>query len=97
MLGREFLPWERLPPTVQGSTDLGNVSYRLPSIHPMIAASPQHVTIHNAEFAKWAGSELGDEAALDGAKALAMTAVDYFTDPDLRERARAVFQAASLP
>ena len=95
MLGREFLPWERLPPTVQGSTDLGNVSYRIPSIHPMIAASPQHVTIHNAEFAKWAGSELGDEAALDGAKALAMTAVDYFTDPDLRERARAVFQAAS--
>ena len=61
----------------------------------MVAASPLHVTIHNAEFEKWAGSEMGDAAALDGAKALAMTAVDYFTDPDLRERARAVFRAAS--
>ena len=94
-LGREFVPWERLPPDVRGSTDLGNVSYRVPSIHPMVAASPLHVTIHNAEFEKWAGSEMGDAAALDGAKALAMTAVDYFTDPDLRERSRAVFRAAS--
>ena len=95
MLGREFVPWDRLPPAVQGSTDLGNVSYRIPAIHPMIAASPMNVTIHNAEFEQWAGSEMGDEAALDGAKALAMTAVDYFLDADLRERTRAVFRAAS--
>jgi metal-dependent amidase/aminoacylase/carboxypeptidase family protein len=92
-LGRQFLPWEKLPPSVQGSTDLGNVSYRVPSIHPMLQASPVHVTIHHAEFAQWAGSELGDAAALDGAKALAMTALDWFTDEDLRRRARAVFEA----
>jgi len=94
-LGREFVPWDRLPPAVQGSTDLGNVSYRVPAIHPMLAASPMNVTIHNAEFEQWAGSEMGDAAALDGAKALAMTAVDYFLDADLRERAHAVFRAAS--
>jgi len=92
-LGREFLPWEQLPASVRGSTDLGNLSYRIPSIHPMLAASPWHVTIHNGEFERWAGSELGDAAALDGAKALAMTALDYFTDADLRERARAAFDA----
>jgi amidohydrolase len=92
-LGREFFPWDKLPPNVQGSTDLGNVSYRVPSIHPMLAASPLHVTIHNAEFEKWAGSETGDRAALDGAKALAMTALDYFTDSELRARARAIFEA----
>jgi amidohydrolase len=95
-LGREFFPYDRLPSGVQGSTDMGNVSYRVPSIHPMLAASPIHVTIHNPEFAKWAGSEMGDAAALDGAKALAMTAVDFLSDPDLRRRARAVFEA-SLP
>ncbi len=92
-LGREFFPWDKLPPSVQGSTDMGNVSYRVPSIHPMLQASPLHVTIHNPEFAKYAGSEMGDTAALDGAKALAMTALDYFTDADLRERARAIFDA----
>jgi amidohydrolase len=92
-LGRRFFPWEKLPASLSGSTDLGNVSYRLPAIHPMLQASPVHVTIHNPEFAKWAGSEMGDGAALDGAKALAMTALDYFTDAGLRERAHAVFEA----
>jgi len=91
-LGREFFPIEKLPPGIQGSTDLGNVSYRVPSIHPMLAAAPLHVTIHNPEFAKWAGSELGDTAALDGAKALAMTALDFFCDADLRVRAREAFE-----
>jgi amidohydrolase len=92
-LGREFFPVEKLPPGLQGSTDLGNVSYRLPAIHPMLAAAPLHVTIHNPEFTKWAGSELGDAAALDGAKALAMTALDFFCDAELRRRAREAFEA----
>jgi amidohydrolase len=94
-LGREFFPYDRLPASVQGSTDMGNVSHQVPSIHPMLAASPLHVTIHNPEFAKWAGSEQGEAAALDGAKALAMTALDFFADPALRRRAREAFEAAA--
>ena len=95
-LGREFFPIDKLPPSVQGSTDMGNVSHRVPSIHPMLAAAPLHCTIHNPEFAKWAGSEMGEAAALDGAKALAMTALDYFADADLRQRAQAIFEAAGV-
>ena len=95
-LGREFFPIDKLPPSVQGSTDMGNVSHRVPSIHPMLAAAPLHCTIHNPEFAKWAGSEVGEAAALDGAKALAMTALDYFADADLRQRAQAIFEAAGV-
>jgi amidohydrolase len=92
-LGRQFFPYEKLPSTLQGSTDMGNVSQRIPSIHPMLAAAPIHCTIHNAEFTKWAGSEMGDAAAIDGAKALAMTALDYLGDPELRDRTRAFFGA----
>jgi amidohydrolase len=94
-LGRDFFPIDRLPPSIAGSTDMGNVSHRVPSIHPMLAASPLHCTIHNPEFAQWAGSEMGEAAALDGAKALAMTALDYLCDADLRARARALFEAAA--
>jgi len=93
-LGREFFPYDRLPASVQGSTDMGNVSQRVPSIHPMLAAAPLHCTIHNPEFEKWAGSEMGDAAALDGAKALAMTAIDFLCDPDLRQRTRDWFETA---
>jgi len=91
-LGRTFFPLEKLPSSVAGSTDMGNISYRVPSIHPMIAAAPMHVTIHNPEFRKWAGSELGDQALLDGAKALAMTALDFLLDEDLRDASRAAFE-----
>lgn len=90
-LGRVFFPYDKLPASIQGSTDMGNVSQRVPSIHPMLAAAPLHCTIHNAEFAKWAASELGDAAAIDGAKALAMTALDFLYDEELRRSAREAF------
>ena len=94
-LGREFIPLDRMPSRFAGSTDMGNVSHRVPSIHPMIAAAPPHCVIHNAEFAVHAGSEIGDTAALDGAKALAMTALDFLCDSDLRGRTRNIFEAFS--
>lgn len=93
-LGREFLPTDQLEPGASGSTDMGNVSHRVPSIHPMLACAPRHVVIHNPEFAKWAASEMGDRAALDGAKALAMTAADYLADAALRAEATKAFGVA---
>ena len=90
-LGRRFFPYDKLPAGVQGTTDMGNVSQRVPAIHPMIAAAPPQCTIHHPEFARHAGSESGDAAALDGAKALAMTALDFLADADLRERVQRAF------
>jgi amidohydrolase len=94
-LGRTFFPMDKLPAGLQGSTDMGNVSHRIPSIHPMLAAAPLHCTIHNSEFAVWAGSEMGDAAALDGAKALAMTALDFLSDAGLRARAKSAFESGA--
>jgi len=96
-LGRVFFPIEKVPAGLAGSTDMGNVSYRVPSIHPMIASAPLTCSIHNAEFEQWAGGEMGDQATLDGAKALAMTAIDYLCDPVLRERVRASFDGGGNP
>jgi amidohydrolase len=93
VLGREFFPYEKMPAGSAGSTDMGNVSHRVPSIHPMIASAPSGVVIHNPEFAKWAASEMGDLACLDGAKSLAMTAIDYLTDSTLQKQTAAAFAA----
>jgi amidohydrolase len=93
VLGREFFPVKEIPPGFAGSTDMGNVSHRVPSIHPMFAVAPAGVIIHNAEFAKWAASEKGDAAVLDGAKALAQTALDLMCDAPLRERVKADFDS----
>lgn len=91
-LGRTFFPIEKMPTGSAGSTDMGNVSHRVPSIHPMIACAPRGVVIHNPEFAKWAASGLGDKACLDGAKAMAMTAIDFLTSDELRKSAAAAFR-----
>jgi amidohydrolase len=93
-LGREFVPREYLSGGPAGSTDMGNVSYLVPSIHPMIACAPANVVIHHPEFAKWAGSELGDRAAIDGAKSLALTALDYLLSADLQQTSARAFQVS---
>jgi amidohydrolase len=80
---------------VMGSTDMGNVSYEVPSIHPMIAVAPPGVSIHSPAFAEFARGEPGDRAVTDGAKALAMTVIDLWTDAELLRRARGAFAALS--
>lgn len=81
-------------PGVVGSTDMGNVSHLVPSIHPMIAVSPPNVSIHSPEFTAYAASEAGDLAVLDGAKALAMTVADLWLQPEKLDAAKAEFAAA---
>jgi hypothetical protein len=76
---------------------MGNVSYLVPSIHPLIQAAPRGVPIHSPEFARYAGGEEGDRAVVDGAKALAMTIVDIWTDQSLRAAAQAEFATAERP
>lgn len=80
---------------VVGSTDMGNVSYLTPSIHPMIRVAPAGVSIHTAEFTRYAGGPEGDAAVIDGAISMAATVVDLWTDPDLRRRAAETFRAAT--
>lgn len=79
---------------VLGSTDMGNISHVVPSIHPMIAVSPPDVPIHTEEFAVHAASERGDRAVLDGARAMAATIVDLWTRPDSLADVRRAFEAA---
>jgi len=59
-----------------GSTDMGNVSQVVPSIHPTIAIAPREVLIHTPEFAAAAASQAGQQGLMDAAKAMTMTVVD---------------------
>lgn len=59
-----------------GSTDMGNVSQVVPSIHPTIAIAPREVLIHTPDFAAAAASEAGQQGLIDAAKAMAMTVAD---------------------
>tara|TARA_B100000287_G_C20625134_1_gene777456 strand:+ start:124 stop:1323 length:1200 start_codon:yes stop_codon:yes gene_type:complete len=79
---------------VVGSTDMGNVSYLVPSIHPMISVAPYGVPIHTPDFANHARSESGDSGVIDGAKILAMTVVDLWANNGNMEAAQQEFASA---
>jgi metal-dependent amidase/aminoacylase/carboxypeptidase family protein len=78
---------------VVGSTDMGNVSYVVPSIHPMIAAAPAGTAIHTTDFATHARAASGDQAVVDGAVALACTVADLWLGDGVLDAVRAEFEA----
>jgi metal-dependent amidase/aminoacylase/carboxypeptidase family protein len=90
-LARRPLPPAQVPPSRAGSTDMGDVSQLVPAIHPFLAVSPPDVVPHSRAFAAWAAGPAADQAVLDGAKALAMTALDVWLRPDLRAAMRRGF------
>lgn len=90
-LGRTVQDPDLIGHKVVGSTDMGNVSYLVPAIHPMIKIAPDGVAIHTEDFAACARAEAADEAVIIGAKALALTTADIWHDSSLRSRARAEF------
>jgi amidohydrolase len=74
-----------------GSTDCGNVSQVIPTIHPYIRISPDGVPGHSREFAEWARSPLARGGMVAGAKALALTALDLLADPEALRAAKEEF------
>lgn len=79
-LGRSSLPRAMLEATA-GSTDMGNVSRIVPSIHPLMAIDSLPAVNHQAEFAAATVTPSGDKAIVDAATAMAQTVVDLVTTP----------------
>ncbi len=76
----------------RGSSDIGNLSYYLPAIHPSLAIVDPEVPGHSQIFAEATMSPRGREALLKAAKLLAMTGYDFLTSAELRERVKEAFK-----
>ena len=75
------------------STDFGNVSVRVPGIHPVVRIAPPEISLHTREFAAYAGAPESIAAVTDAAYGLAATVADLLIDADLRAAVRADFAA----
>ncbi len=75
-LGRVMLRGDDLPPSQTGSTDMGNVSKLVPTIHPMLSIDSMPAVNHQPEFASHTITPAGDKAIEDGALAMAWTVID---------------------
>jgi len=85
-LGRAFPDVAAPTSGFSASTDMGNVSHAVPSIHPMIGIDSYPAVNHQRSFTEQCVSESADRAIYDGALAMAWTAIDCAIDTDLRTR-----------
>ena len=74
-----------------GSSDIGNVSQVMPTIHPMLAIVDGPVPLHSVAFREAARTERADDTIIAGATCLAQTAWELLSEPGLLEAARAEF------
>lgn len=84
---------EPRPNERMGSTDMGNVSQAVPSVHPYIAIAPDRTAGHTVEFRDAAISLAGHAGMLDAAKGMAMTTIDLLTDAQLMQQVKQEFAA----
>src|SRR5579862_5452932 len=75
-LGRVFSDLGPLRDRAAASTDMGNVSLAVPSIHPMIGIESGTAVNHQPEFTAQCIRPSADKAILDAALAMAWTAID---------------------
>jgi len=88
-LGRKFLE-QAVEST--GSTDMGNVSWAVPSIHPTFSIGAFAIN-HTPGFTEVAATDAAHKSMIEVAQALAMTGVDLLHSPDLLRRAKDRFGA----
>lgn len=70
-----------------GSTDAGDVSKVLPTIHPTVSIAPEGTSLHSEEFARASHSEQGFDGMMRAAKGLALTALDLLVGENILDRA----------
>ena len=91
-LGRVFLDPAAVPIEAAGSTDMGNVSHVLPVIHPVLDVGTRCAG-HTIEMTAASITPAADQCIIDAAKAMAAPVIDYWTQPDLRDRVAAEWAA----
>nr|ABZ09354.1 putative peptidase family M20/M25/M40 [uncultured marine microorganism HF4000_APKG7H23] len=85
-LGRSFPNLGAMAQRAAISTDMGNISLAMPSIHPAIGIDSLPAVNHQPEFAAHCVGAAADQALMDGAVAMAWTVIDMATDASLRDR-----------
>jgi amidohydrolase len=69
-------------PFLLGSTDIGNLSYHIPLIHPMVKTAEEGCALHTVDFLNYGKTNTAYYGMMIGMKTLAMTAVRVLMDRD---------------
>ena len=77
-----------------GSTDVGNVSYRCPTIQPIISITEEPYSLHTPELREATLTDHARDQMAAGAAVIADTVLSIFNDSAFREKVQNDFQQA---
>jgi len=84
-------PLQAVPDAGGGSTDVGDVSYVVPTIGLRAATWVPGTAAHSWQAVACGGTDIGIKGMMVAAKTIALTAIDLYTNPELVEQAKAEF------
>jgi len=82
-------------PFLLGSSDIGNLSYILPVLHPMVKTAKEGLALHTEEFLKCGKTETAYDGMVMGMKSVALTAARLMLDSDFFESVRSEFKQST--
>ena len=91
VLNEEVLPLRLEPRRGGGSTDVGDVSWMVPTEQFVAATQANGCPGHSWQITACTGMSIGEKGGIVAAKALACTTLELMADPELREKAKADF------
>lgn len=94
ILGHKMLFVKQRSPA---SSDIGNVSRRVPTIHALFKAVPEGTLSHSPQMAEATASILAIKAMLTAAAGMAMTVVDLLAQPEVLKKIQKEFRRTSRP
>jgi aminobenzoyl-glutamate utilization protein B len=74
-----------------GSTDVGDVSYAVPTVGMRAATWVPGTPAHSWQAVACGGTEIGTKGMMVAAKTMSLTAYDLFTTPELIQKAKEEF------
>ena len=80
----------------QGSTDVADVSWIVPTVDVEIATAPVDIPWHAWGVVAASGSPIGHRGMVYAAKVLSTTMIDLYTSPDILRRAREEFEESTV-
>ncbi|KAG0239227.1 hypothetical protein BGW41_007843 [Actinomortierella wolfii] len=98
VMGLKYASKEEQQSKLSGSTDMGNMTYEMPGIHPMFnilnldGTDDRTMGLHSTDFAAAAAKPVAHLATLRAAKALARTGVDCIVHPEFLKKVKEDFQ-----
>jgi amidohydrolase len=83
-------------PFLLGSSDIGNLSYEMPVIHPMVKTAGEGLALHTEEFLKCGKTDIAHEGMMLGMKSIALTAARVMLEPGFLKAVKEEFKASTL-